>query len=351
MLAEVRDMAERRGLAMIGAWQTGPGSYLVPEAFSVTGAEVGKLLLPEATYWLSVAPDGGWAAWVPRNSVFPRTAEPLLRFTNDPRSVRTLRFKGICGNQVAISSNAVHLALVAVVDPEGGRRLIVLDSATAEVEHDVTDLITRFRLADVYRFQISANGGRLAVASRESFVVIDLPSRKIMLDVDGRWPSLSPQGDILAFTDKSGYLIMASLATGARRAIRNRWWNIVGIGAWSPDGRFLLAGARDPIGLFTNLLAIRGLPPDASFARRLSRQSANDPHTRISTPACTDLPPSGCGTNGRQPIDHSQNPCSSAGSPSQLRSTEPARALRVSHVSLFAPADLLPNTVGRPASH
>ena len=256
-LAAVTDMAERRGLAMIGAWQTGgPGSYLVPEAFSVTGAEVGKLLLPEIPYWLSVAPDGGWAAWVPRNSVFSGTKEPLVRFTNDSRSVRTLRFKGISGSKVAISSNAVHLALVAVVDPEGGRRLIVLDSATAEVEHDVTDLITRFRLADVYRFQISANGGRLAVASRESFVVIDLPSRKIMLDVDGRWPSLSPQGDILAFTDKSGYLIMASLATGARRAIRNRWWNIVGIGAWSPDGRFLLAGARDPIGLFTNLLAI-----------------------------------------------------------------------------------------------
>jgi hypothetical protein len=209
---------------------------------------------------------------VPRNSVFPGTAEPLVRFTNDPRSVRTLRFKGICGNQVAISANARHLALVAVVDAAGTRRLIVLDSATAEVEHDITDLITRFRLTDVYRFQISANGGRLAVASRESFVVIDLPSRKIVVDADGRWPSLSPQGDVVAFVDKSKDLIMTSLAAGPRRAIRNRWWNIIGIGAWSPNGRFLLAGARDPAGFFTNLLAIDSASDEFAEIMRLDTE-------------------------------------------------------------------------------
>ena len=66
----------------------------------------------------------------------------------------------------------------------GTLRLLVLNSATDEVENDVTELVTKFSLAQVYRFQISANGRRLAVGSRESFVVIDLPSRKILLEQD-----------------------------------------------------------------------------------------------------------------------------------------------------------------------
>jgi len=79
-----------------------------------------------------------------------------------------------------------------VLDKAGTLRLLVLNSATDEVENDVTELVTRFSLAQVYRFQISANGRRLAVGSRESFVGIDLPSRKILLEQDGHYPSLSP---------------------------------------------------------------------------------------------------------------------------------------------------------------
>lgn len=121
----------------------------------------------------------------------------------------------------------------------------------------MTDLVTRFSLSQVYRFQISANGERLAIASRESFVVIDLPSRKVVLQGDERSPSLSPRGEVLALVDQRGDLVLTTLSTGARRILRNRWWSTVGVGAWSPDGRFLLTAVRDdPLGFSTNLVAI-----------------------------------------------------------------------------------------------
>jgi len=245
---------------MIGlGWQSlDARSVLVPEARSVMGAEVGQLILPDRPYWRSTSVDGTWVAWVPLSSLpYPfGVGHPLILFADDPRSTRTLRFKGLCANQVAVSSKAAHAALVVVLDEAGTRRLLVLNSATAEVETDVTELVTRFSLAEVYRFQISANGSRLAVGSRKSFVVIDLPSRKVLLEQDGQYPSLSPQGDVIAFLDKHEDLVATNLATGARRSMRNRWWNVVGVGGWSPDGRFLLAGVRAPLPFYVYLVAI-----------------------------------------------------------------------------------------------
>ena len=248
-LKNANDMAEREGLAIIMDRRF---------ANTVTGVQVGQLRLPDNPYWLSVAPDGAAVAWVPASSLcHPLAAEePLVRFTDKSRSVRTLRFAGRCATQVAISSNARHVALIAVADEAFNRRLMLLNPVTAEVEYDSTELISRFNRAQVECFQISATGDRLAVASRESFAVIDLPSRKILLEQDGHYPSLSPQGDVISFLDKRGDLVLTTLSTGTRRSIRNRWWNPVGVGGWSPDGRFLLAGVRAPLPFYVHLVAI-----------------------------------------------------------------------------------------------
>jgi hypothetical protein len=248
-LKNANDMAEREGLAII-----------MDRSFAntVTGVQVGQLRLPDNPYWLSVAPDGAAVAWVPASSLcHPLAAEePLVRFTDKSRSVRTLRFAGRCATQVAISSNARHVALIAVADEAFNRRLMLLNPVTAEVEYDSTELISRFDRAQVECFQISATGDRLAVASRESFAVIDLPSRKLVLEGNGRFTSLSPQGDALVFLGRGGDLVMITLATGARRSLMNRWWTAFGVGGWSPDGRFLLAGGEASLGIFTKLVVI-----------------------------------------------------------------------------------------------
>ena len=122
-LAKLRDMAERENLAMIGGWQSldAGGSVLIPDGRSVMGAEVGQLALPDRPYWRSVSADGTWVAWVPLSSLpYPvGGGHPLVLFADDPRSARTLRFKGLCASQVAASSKAAHVALVAVLDKAG----------------------------------------------------------------------------------------------------------------------------------------------------------------------------------------------------------------------------------------
>ncbi len=254
--AAVRDMALREDLLIICS-RLAPAIFNSPEAFTVTGADVGPLALVDRPYDRSVSPDGAWVAWVPLSSL-PHlgTEQPLVLFTNDPRSVQSVKFKGRHADQVAISSNAGHLALTAVVDEALHSRLIVLNPATAELEHDLTELITRFRLSEVERLRISANGGLLAIASRESFVIVDVPSRKVMLETYGRFPSPSPRGDSLAFLDNRRDLTIAIVSTGARKVIASPFWTVAGVGGWSPDSRFLLVGARPVSSVFIHLVAI-----------------------------------------------------------------------------------------------
>lgn len=254
-LSQVKEMAEREVLVIIG-WR----ESRIPNAqkgFDVTGADAGALAMTAWRYSSSVSPDGNWVAWIPLSSDFDvYHDEPIVLFTNDPRAVHSVRFQGRSGLFVAISSNARHLALIAVVGEALDRRLMVLNPATANLECDVTGLVTRFSLNDVYRFQISADGGRLLVGSRELFVVIDVPSRKVMVEGEGQYASLSPRGDALAFLDKREDLVVTTLATGANRVIRNPWWIVAGVGGWSPDSRFLLAGARALLGFFYHLVVI-----------------------------------------------------------------------------------------------
>lgn len=247
---------------MIGAWRSmRPNPYLVPEAFTIKGAEAGELRLPDRPYWLSVAPDCASVAWVPLQSVYSAVltmpaAQPIVRFTDHSGGTRTVRFPGICANQVAVSSKAKHLAVISVFDAAAQRRVIVLNAASGQVEYEVTDLIKQFHLSEVHRFQISSNGDRLCVASREAFVVIDLPFRRVLLQGQERSPSLCPSGDVLGVIDQRGELTLITLPAGARKTVSNQWWAIVGLGGWTPDGRFLLAGVRDALGLSTHLVSI-----------------------------------------------------------------------------------------------
>src|SRR2546427_2438181 len=73
-LTKASDMAEREDLVII----MDRGS-----AFTVTGAHVGQLRLPDIPSSLSVAPDGASVAWVPASSLcHPLAAEePMVRFT------------------------------------------------------------------------------------------------------------------------------------------------------------------------------------------------------------------------------------------------------------------------------
>ena len=151
-------------------------------------------------------------------------------------------------------SKADHVALIAAKEG-GGRRLLILSPDTGHVERDATAIITRFGLDDVQTLRMSATGDRLVVGSRESFVVMDLRSGTIIYEGAARFPRISPRGDVLAFVDKRQAWWLANLAGGPPRRLM-RGWAVPGVGAWSPDGRFLLVGARTSFSLFDQLVVV-----------------------------------------------------------------------------------------------
>jgi hypothetical protein len=225
---------------------------------AVAGAGAGQLLVPDHPEWLSISPDGAWAAWIPSACLpYPSgtTGEPLFRFTDNNRSARTVRFEGWYGVQLAISSNAGHLALV-IVCTDGTRRLVVLKTETGEVEHDVTELIARFDLKGMEHLQLSASGDRLVAGSRNLFSVVDVLSHKVLLEGEGRSPSLSPSGGSLAFVGEGRELKLTTVVTGATRRLLGRS-TTHGVGAWTPDGTLLLAGVETRLlSLYWYLVAV-----------------------------------------------------------------------------------------------
>ena len=204
--------------------------------------------------------EGEWIAWDnwsarPEPEGIGAKLLVILATTSPP--TRSLTFDSWFGGPLAISSKAEHLALIkGVTGQKQPYSLVVADTAAARVEHDVTDLVTRFPLARAVRLGLSGSGNRLVVGSAEWFTVIDLPSRKSVYEARGRYPSLSPDGEFLAFVDQDRRVFLRALSTRSGRILRGRSGSVDGIGAWSPDGRYLLAGVSGTLSLSKKLVAI-----------------------------------------------------------------------------------------------
>jgi hypothetical protein len=230
---------------------------LVPEAVSVSGRYVGKLVLPDSPWAVSVSPDCGWISWYPRRSLPPPfgVGDGRIYFTDAQSSTGAVRLSERYPGLLALSSGAVHLALTTVAGIPPDPRLCVLNPRTGELEQDLTGLVTRFQIADIERLCVSATGQRLAAGTRELFIVVDVPSRKVLLESKGRFPCLSPNGDSIAFVSNDE-LISISLRTRAATKVVKGWDAVLGLGSWSPEGRFLLAGIRSFLSFSVKLVAI-----------------------------------------------------------------------------------------------
>jgi Tol biopolymer transport system component len=171
--------------------------------------------------------------------------------------VRTLNPKASSGEGVAISSRAKQIALTVfgLVGKGSGPRLVVLNAVTGEVEHDLTYVLPGSTLHSSPRLGISGSGNRLVVRL-EQILVIDVPSHKVVVEEDGDYPALSPDGESLALIDDRKRLVIVSLSTGARRILSSGNGKSIGIGTWSPDGRFLMANFVEPLRFAEILVAV-----------------------------------------------------------------------------------------------
>jgi hypothetical protein len=156
---------------------------------------------------------------------------------------------------MAVSSNADKVALVSVNGHLSESRLIVLNGETGELEQDLTGSIARFGLSGVERLRLSSSGNFLVVGFRDVLLALDLASGKIAFEGSGRFPEISPNGEEVACTDEHRRLVVTSLSSGTKRYLM-KGWDTCGVGGWSPDGRFLLAGARTSVSLWKMLVAV-----------------------------------------------------------------------------------------------
>jgi hypothetical protein len=163
IVSRLRAICEAGDFAILGAGLVlNASNDLVPGAMTAGGEDCGQLELPDASSpprLFSLAPDGAWAAWVPESSLpdaFGKGGRPEFCFMDSPKGSRSSSFKGWFGQQLAISSGAGHLAVVAV-DRDLNRRLLAVKPATGDTEVDLTDLITGFSLGKVERLRFSAS--------------------------------------------------------------------------------------------------------------------------------------------------------------------------------------------------
>jgi hypothetical protein len=207
-----------------------------------------------------VAPDSTWVAWVPERSLpdaFGKGGEPRFCFADDLNAPRTSRFCGWYCERIAISSGASRVAVVAV-DKNLVRHLVVLKPTTGETETDLTDLVEGFDLEHVERLRFSSSGARLAVGSANRFSVLDVPTGKSLFDGKGRFPSLSPTGDEVAFVDGRRKLAIAALGSRQTRILVDGA-TTYGVGAWVPDSSLLLGGVAGRLSFFWDLVVVNSL--------------------------------------------------------------------------------------------
>jgi len=201
----------------------------------------------------TVAPDAECIAWIQGEELSRGIATRFrVAVLNGIRPLRTVPYTWRRPTGLAISSGASHIALSLA--PGGDRRVLVVNGETGTLEHDLSGLV-RPIAGDIERLVITADGTRLAIGSREAFLVADVLSQRQLLTRRGRFPALAPDGSALAFVDDNRRLVVKNLLTGAE-TYPLKGWRTYGLARWSPNGRFVLAGTGFPLTWWLKLVAV-----------------------------------------------------------------------------------------------
>lgn len=243
MEREVQRWEEHSGLTVLNMSLT---------AFKIGGIEVGRLILPDCCRTdPAVSPDGENVAWIPASqSSVPSKDGSTIQLWNGRDPIWSLPYEGRYARILAI---AAHGKRAAVVARKGSLdRLILVD---VNRQDDITTSLSAFDPADVERLCFSASGQQLVVGSRTSFVLIDLGSPRVTFKSYGRFPAIAPDGNSLAFVNSDEQLVCFNLKSSSIRVLQQEW-RMCGVGAWSPDSRYLLAGKRVPWSFWNRLIVI-----------------------------------------------------------------------------------------------
>ncbi len=216
-------------------------------ALTLHGKPAGRLTLPDCCIAPpSISPDGNCVVWIPNSSLpYPvGKSEPVLKVRRWGSAIETIHYRARFADWVAASSGSSIISVVAAAVDQPGRKLLILRGDTGEIQCDLTSLIAGFPTNEIEQLDLSASGTRLTLGTRTEFVVIDIPSQSVLQRRAGRFPTVSPTNSRIAFVDRR-QLLLLDLDGGdshPRELAVGR--SVYGVGAWSPDGRMLLAGIQ-----------------------------------------------------------------------------------------------------------
>ena len=206
-----------------------------------------------------VSPDGTTIAWSSYPHLYNGEGEtfPFLKMESVKEGVQLIQVPGRVVRSFAVSSGAQVIVAIACPlnsPPTRPRELIAIDRRSGVV-HDLTPFVTKFELLPdamsenyVNHISVSGTGSLVALGTYHQIQVLEIPSGKTVYAGPGFLPQLSPDGKRLAFVHE-GAIRIYSFADGSTVELL-KGKRVKGIGGWSPDGRFLLAGA------WTKLLAL-----------------------------------------------------------------------------------------------
>jgi WD40-like Beta Propeller Repeat len=190
-------------------------------------------IAPDATaiaWWLQPFPERGGAG------------TPFITVELPNEGSRPVWLNGyFATGEFGISSRAELIVVKA--HPIGQRRLklLSLNLRNGVTVQDLTPFVTEFELPTLEQISVSGPGTLVALGSREKIQVLEIPSGSTVLSERGRFPRLSPDGTRLAFVSEERLLIRPLSDSSTHKPFPDL--HVMGLGGWSPDGRFLLAGA------------------------------------------------------------------------------------------------------------
>jgi hypothetical protein len=120
------------------------------------------------------------------------------------------------------------------------RNLLALDLPNGVVLRDLTPSLQGLGIDGLEEVSLCGNGTLVAFGSIENVQVAETLSGKIVFRSPGRFPRLSPDGKYLAWI-LGQRLHVRSLSEGFSKQLLPEV-RMMGLGGWSPNGRFLTGG-------------------------------------------------------------------------------------------------------------
>ncbi len=243
VIESVRAMEQMLGVTIAPPYRglilSKPTTHRIPDTYVSCGT-------------LAVAPDGEAIAWCFAPYPYNNEAIPLVTVKSLKNGEQAVWIDGlVAAGTIGISANGdVIVAIVRPLDPIHGqqRELLGIRWRNGINLKKLTPFVTQFRVDNnvesgnnIEVISVSGEGTLAALGTPQQIQVLEVTSGKTVFAGPGRFPRVSPDGARLAYVDKDQLLIHSFADGSTVHLVKGK--RVKGLGGWSPDGRFLLAGA------------------------------------------------------------------------------------------------------------